>query len=139
MRGGRGGREGRKHLCPCTKCSCIHVVYTLSLFLISPFCCYSLSRYKKVPQERYSIILILTVRCSYAMCEVELAGKTQSTKYIVQSVPTDPAVNVHIHTFINFQQKFLTALGKSKQFLHCSPMLGLPKAALKGMFSFVRM
>jgi hypothetical protein len=65
--------------------------------------------------------------------------KTQSTKYIVQSVPTDPAVNVHIHTFINFQQKLLTALGKSKEFFHCSPMLGLPNAALKGMFSFVRM
>jgi hypothetical protein len=30
---------------------------TLSLFLISPFCCCSLSRYKKVPQERYSMNL----------------------------------------------------------------------------------
>jgi hypothetical protein len=31
----------------------VHVASTLSLFLISPFCCCSLSRYKKVPQERY--------------------------------------------------------------------------------------
>jgi hypothetical protein len=27
--------------------------YTLSLFLISLFCCCSLSRYKNVPRERY--------------------------------------------------------------------------------------
>ena len=33
--------------------------------------------------------------------------KTQSTKYIVQSVPTDPAVNVHIHTFINSTEIFV--------------------------------
>jgi hypothetical protein len=33
----------------------MHVVYTLSLFLISLFCCCSLSRYKKVPRERYSM------------------------------------------------------------------------------------
>jgi hypothetical protein len=31
------------------------VDHTLSLFLISPFCCCSLSRYKKVPQERYNL------------------------------------------------------------------------------------
>jgi hypothetical protein len=42
----------------------MHVVYTLSLFLISPFCCCSLSRYKKVPQERYTrFFLILPEKC----------------------------------------------------------------------------
>ncbi len=54
VRGGGGGQGGeREQLCPCTKCSYMHVGYTLSLFLISPSCCCSLSRYKKVPQERY--------------------------------------------------------------------------------------
>ncbi len=48
-----GGRRGEgEQICPCTKCSHVHVVSTLSLFLISPFCCCSLSRYKKVPRER---------------------------------------------------------------------------------------
>jgi hypothetical protein len=52
--GGGGGQGGeREQICPCTKCSHVHVDSTLSLFLISPFCCCSLSRYKKVPQERY--------------------------------------------------------------------------------------
>ena len=53
--GGGGGQGGeREQICPCTICSHLHVDSTLSLFLISPFCCCSLSRYKKVPQERYS-------------------------------------------------------------------------------------
>jgi hypothetical protein len=51
----KGGvrREEGEQICPCTKCSHVHVVSTLSLFLISLFCCCSLSRYKKVPQEQY--------------------------------------------------------------------------------------
>ncbi len=56
-RRGRGGgaRRGEgEQICPCTRCSHVHVASTLSLFLISPFCCCSLSRYKKVPRERYS-------------------------------------------------------------------------------------
>ncbi len=48
VRGGGGGQGGeREQICPCTKCSHVHVDYTLSLFLISPFCCCSLSQYKK--------------------------------------------------------------------------------------------
>jgi hypothetical protein len=35
----------------------MHIVFTPSLFLISPFCCCSLSRYEKVPQERYRLFL----------------------------------------------------------------------------------
>ncbi len=55
-REGRGGQGGeREQICPCTKCSHAHVDYTLSLFLISLFCCCSLSRYKKVLQERYTV------------------------------------------------------------------------------------
>ncbi len=53
-RGGGGSRGDGEQICPCTKCSHVHVAFTLSLFLIYPFCCCSLSRYKKVPQERYS-------------------------------------------------------------------------------------
>ncbi len=51
---GKEGRE-REQIFPCTKCSHVHVDSTLSLFFISPFCCCSLSRYKKVPQERYRV------------------------------------------------------------------------------------
>jgi hypothetical protein len=51
---GRARRGEGEQICPCTKCSHVHVASTLSLFLISPFCCCSLSRYKKVPQERYN-------------------------------------------------------------------------------------
>jgi hypothetical protein len=40
-------------MCPCTKFAHMHVVFTPSLFPISPFCCRSLSRFEKVPQERY--------------------------------------------------------------------------------------
>jgi hypothetical protein len=56
VREGGEGKEGREReqICPCTKCSHVHVDSTLSLFLISPFCCCSLSRYKKVLQERYT-------------------------------------------------------------------------------------
>ncbi len=42
-------------MCPCTKCAHMHVVFTPSLFPISLFCFRSLSRYEKVPQERYSL------------------------------------------------------------------------------------
>jgi hypothetical protein len=36
VRGGGGGQGGeREQICPCTKCSHVHVDYTLSLFLIS--------------------------------------------------------------------------------------------------------
>ncbi len=58
-RRGRGGvRRGEgEQICPCTKCCHVHIASTLSLFLISPFCCCSLSRYKKVPQERYKYII----------------------------------------------------------------------------------
>ena len=51
---GRARRGEGEQICPCTKCSHVHVASTLSLFLISPFCCCSLSRYKEVPQERYT-------------------------------------------------------------------------------------
>ena len=85
-----------------------------------------------------SIVLIITVRCSYAMFEVELAGKHNQQNALCKVFPP---IQLSMFTFIHssIQQKFLTALGKSKQFFHCSPMLGLPIAALKGMFSFVRM
>ncbi len=62
---GRARRGEREQICPCNKCSHVHVDYTLSLFLISPFCCCSLSRYKKVLQERYNystFILNLALR-----------------------------------------------------------------------------
>ena len=65
VRGGRGVRRGEgEQICPCTKCSHVHVASTLSLFLISPFCCCSLSRYKKVPQERNSFYFCSTERNS---------------------------------------------------------------------------
>ncbi len=51
---GRPRRGEGEQIFPCTKYTHVHVASTLSLFLISPFCCCSLSRYKKVPQERYS-------------------------------------------------------------------------------------
>ncbi len=62
---GRGRRGEGEQICPCTKCSHVHVVSILSLFLISPFCCCSLSRYKKVPRERYSVFKKFLRPCLY--------------------------------------------------------------------------
>ncbi len=58
--GGEGGERESKHvLAQNAAMSIVHVVFTLSLFLISPFCCCSLSRHKKVPQERYSDCVLM--------------------------------------------------------------------------------
>ncbi len=40
-----GGGNGAQAGCPC-KCSHMHIAFTPSLFLISPFCCWSLSIWK---------------------------------------------------------------------------------------------
>ncbi len=49
-----------------------HVASTLSLFLISPFCCCSLSRYKKVPQERYRSVCLWAFLIRQS--EVQISG-----------------------------------------------------------------
>ncbi len=46
--GGGGRGEGEGQTCPCDWLHSIHMQFSLpSLFLVSPFCCRSLSRYKK--------------------------------------------------------------------------------------------
>ncbi len=51
--GGRGRSESKYVLA--LNATCMHVDVSLSHILISPFCCYSLFRYKKVPQELYTL------------------------------------------------------------------------------------
>jgi hypothetical protein len=50
---GQGGK--REQICPCTKCSHVHVDYTLSLLLISPYLCSAIKKFHRnalVPLKR---------------------------------------------------------------------------------------
>jgi hypothetical protein len=61
---GRAGR-GENEFVLVLNAACMHVVFTLSLFLISPFWCRGLFRYKKACGKPYSVCMTNVVEIFY--------------------------------------------------------------------------
>jgi hypothetical protein len=68
----------------------MHIVFTPSLFLISQFSCCSLSRYEKVPQERYKVTFKprKTVRKRDTLVEYQIVNLRMWVKNVLSGCVT---------------------------------------------------